>query len=54
MNNSNKAPLAVFTAVITIISSFFWGLFYPDYMKNSEKAADIPGLSEAFVPQGST
>ena len=54
MNNSNKAPLAVFTAVITFISSFFWGLFYPDYMKNFEKAADIPGLSEAFVPQGST
>ena len=56
MNNSKTgaAPLAAITAVIVFLSSFFWGLFYPDYMKNAETAADIPGLDEAFVPQGST
>ncbi len=45
---------ALFLSVITFISSFFWGMFYPEYAKNSEKVADIPGLSTDFVPQGST
>ena len=56
MNNSktNTAPLAVFAAVITFISSFFWGIFYPEYSKKAEPVTDIPGLDTAFVPQGST
>lgn len=45
---------AFFLSVITFISSFFWGMFYPEYAENSEKAADIPGLFTGFVPQGST
>ena len=43
-----------FAAALSLISSFIWGIFYPDYKKNSEIIADIPGLSEGFVPQGST
>ncbi|MBR5112973.1 MAG: hypothetical protein IK097_06065, partial [Clostridia bacterium] len=45
---------AIFLSVITFISSFFWGMFYPEYTDNSEKVADIPGLHTDFVPQGST
>ncbi len=41
-------------AAIAVISSFIWGIFYPDYTKHSAKIAEIPGLSEGFVPQGST
>ncbi|MBQ7688280.1 MAG: hypothetical protein IJT27_03570 [Clostridia bacterium] len=36
----------------------FWGtagrLAYPAFYKNAEKVADIPGLADGFVPQGTT
>lgn len=50
----NLRPVSLAMSALVLISSFFWGIFFPDYMNNTEKVTEIPGLNEGFVPQGST
>ncbi|MBR0112596.1 MAG: hypothetical protein IJM02_02515 [Clostridia bacterium] len=52
--NNIITKITSIAAVFSILTAFIWGIFYPDYAAHSEKVTDIPGLSEGFVPQGST